>query len=281
MKRFGNGAMSLMQAISLKAAKTGGRVAGAGLVLGALILIVPTVLVPMPARAAAEHKLVGITIFSSVKTVLAEYGDPTEILTGADVLNGPTFLTTLGASTSGTTSLGPSGQVGATGATAPMGMPGAMAGGYPGAGAGRQPGSMGQFGPGGPMGQFGPNGPMSRMGMGAAGAASSDATGGDTTVAPDDALYVYQKPNGVILEFLATADGRVIQIEVLGYKGSAKTERGITLGSSYSTVIDKYGYPESLDASNGVTTMKYLDKQHVSFQLHENKVVGITVAAVE
>ncbi len=114
----------------------------------------------------------------------------------------------------------------------------------------------------------------------AAPAASSTPT--DTSDTAGEARFVYDRPNNVELQFLMSPDGRVIEITVLGYKSTVKTTRNISLGSTYGTVITKYGYPEAQDTSTtGILMIRYLEKQHVAFQLHNGKVVGITVAAVE
>jgi hypothetical protein len=196
------------------------------LVLGALLLA------PMPANAA-EHALVGIKIFAPVKTVLAHFGNPSQILTGADIGGAPSSDSTAGAPSPGAP-------------TPPMNRPPEF-----GAGAQQQPAS----------------------GNSTAGSTTDDTTG--------EVMYVYQKSGSLTIEFLLSPDGRVIQISLLGYHATSKTSRGIGLGDSYTDVIRAYGYPESQDTENSILTMKYLTKQNVAFNINKNKVVGITVAAVE
>jgi hypothetical protein len=274
MKLSGNGATSPMYYTPSKLANFARISAKTIIHAGAILTIAATALLPMPARAA-EHELAGIRIFASVRDVLDRFGDPTQILTGAAAQSGPTFANMSGANTNGSP-FGPGGAA-ASGQFGPTGAPGSVGPGGNPFGGGRPSFNPGvpMMGPNGPMGPFGPGGPM-----GQAGQMGPNGTAG-TSTPTDEVLYVYQRSGGIILEFLLSPDGRVIQIEILGYKAATKTSKGVGLGTSYSTVIDKYGYPESQDSTGNALTVKYLDKQHVSFQLHQNKVVGITVAAVQ
>lgn len=110
-------------------------------------------------------------------------------------------------------------------------------------------------------------------------AASSTAAGAP---AANQVVYEYNTKSGTTLDFTISTDGRVIQISAAGQKNAeVRTLRGVTLGTTYIDVINKYGYPESQDVDNAVITMRYVDKAHVAFQLFNQKVVSVTVAAVE
>ncbi|HEY3331122.1 MAG TPA: hypothetical protein VGK19_13930 [Capsulimonadaceae bacterium] len=133
-------------------------------------------------------------------------------------------------------------------------------------------------GPVGPQpGEFGGPG----AGMPAPGAAPGSAAAA-ATAAANTVIYEYNTKAGITLDFTMSNDGRVIQISASGQKNAnVKTSRGVTLGTSYIDVINKYGYPESQDTVNSVLTMRYVEKAHVAFQLFNQKVVSVTVAAVE
>jgi hypothetical protein len=201
---------------------------------------------------AAEHSLAGIRIFASVRDVLNKYGDPNQILTGAAAQGG--------ASTAGPG--GAQGGGGPIGAVPPMQFGGGGPA-FPGFGGGM---------PGGMPGGFPPNG------QGGSSAGGSTTSGNP---APGEVLYVYNRPNNTTVDFLLSPDGRVIQITVLGYKGNVLTERGVGLGTNYGKIVARYGYPEGQDNNGTALTMTYLAHNHVSFTLKNEKVVGITVAAIE
>lgn len=106
-----------------------------------------------------------------------------------------------------------------------------------------------------------------------------------SAAAPAEASQVvweYAGKNNTTVDFTLSGDGRVIQIYVSGLKANnVVTSRGVTLGTPYTAVLAKYGYPESQDSAGPILTMRYTEKSHVAFQLYNNKVVSITVAAVE
>lgn len=95
-------------------------------------------------------------------------------------------------------------------------------------------------------------------------------------------------------QFFIGADGRVMQIRALGYgsgggasgdgsSGGArvKTARGITLGATRSQVVQKYGSPELEQQAGPLRIASYTKRARVSFQFLRNKVIAITVAAIE
>jgi hypothetical protein len=226
-------------------------------------------LAPTPARAA-EHALAGIHIFASYKEVMHIFGEPTQILTGVSATQGSASNSAAGMGAAAGAPIGPN-QFG------------------PPAGVGMQ-GQAGAFGPANQFRtmmnrppQFGPPqfGQPSSTAPAGFGAPATGVPSADTNADPNDVRYVYKRSDGTILEFLLSADGRVIQIDLQGYKAATKTSRGISLGSKYGDVTDKYGYPEAQETSGDILTMEYLEKQDVSFQIHHNKVVGITVVAAK
>jgi hypothetical protein len=114
------------------------------------------------------------------------------------------------------------------------------------------------------------------------GAGSTPSTG---SAAPDEVTYQYALRPGLSCSFILSSDGRVIQISVVGSLGqhaeTARTSRGITLGSAYSDVITKYGFPEHQAAQGATLTALYTEHAHCAFQFQNNRVIGITVAEVE
>jgi len=103
-----------------------------------------------------------------------------------------------------------------------------------------------------------------------------------TQTAPDQVVYRYTLKNDVRVDFTFSSDGRVVQITAAGAKGAeVKTNKSVTLGTPYTTVLDKYGFPEHQQNENGFLTARYTDKSHVAFQFYQNKVVSITVTAAD
>ena len=99
---------------------------------------------------------------------------------------------------------------------------------------------------------------------------------------PSQATWEYMLKNNISVSLTLSSDGRVIQINVGGVRDhEVMTRRGITLGSLYSAVLTKYGYPESQDISGVYLRAFYTEKAHCGFLFIQNKVVGIIVAAVE
>ncbi len=211
-------------------------------------------LAPIGAAHAAEHTLAGIRVFASVHDVLAHYGNPNRIITDASQF-------------SATTTSGTSATPGGSG-MAQMGVPGL---------GGMRRGAAEFGGASGAPGMGAPANPYASPGS-----PGQDSSASDQSSTSGEVMYVYNRPGGVTYDFLLSPDGRVIQITVLGYKSAnVKTGRGIQLGTLYSVMIGRYGYPEGQSNGNGVLTATYLERQHASFQLRNNHVVGITVAAVE
>lgn len=98
-----------------------------------------------------------------------------------------------------------------------------------------------------------------------------------------ETTLIYERPGGVIYEFLVNKDGYVVQAKAIGYEdksGLARTSRGIKLGDTYQKVVAAYGWPKEHQNMGATLYIRYPD-HHVGFQLYDNKVVSIIVAAME
>jgi hypothetical protein len=196
---------------------------------------------------AIERSLLGIHIYSNVKTVLHRFGNPTYVLNA-----GQSYNTT----TSSVTYSG-----------APQ---------MPGQGAGSD--QIGNALP--PLQPLG--GPVSAYGAPQLPEDYNTATA-DTAPVNGEVTLVYEKGNGNTYEFVLSTSGSVVQITALGYSDPiAKTIKGIRFGSTYTQLLNHYGYPESQNESDGgVRVVDYAKRAHVAFELLNNQVVGIVVAAVD
>ncbi len=253
--------------------------------------------------SGAETSLGGIKLYDSGTRVIAVYGSP-------DVIEAVAL---------GGTSAGPGG--GAAGGPRGAGLPGGPAGGKglgaPGVGGGaggagadvqlpgvpgdfgfgdsfldrqgRQGGASGLMGPsagppgGGPGtgGVPGPNGmaPQAPPGMG------GPAGGGGNS---DRVLYtrwIYNR-NASKFGFILDKWNHVVQCEAIGIQaGKASTRRGITFGSTFAQIINKYKDPDGYEINGDNIVVRYLSKDKCAFRLNrlgENKpyvVTAIVVAA--
>lgn len=264
-----------------------------------------------PASAQIERVLAGIRLNTSVRNVIARFGNPKQVVVGDVPIRLPRTTVAGGVAGGGFSAAGGFGGAGgypgaggglegpAAGGVSPFpvtgGYPGG-AGGYPGGGAmgglegpGGLPG-MGGY-PGGGAGGFGGypgggmGGPTDMPGGGFGGAIGGGGGFGNTnsTLArQQETTLIYDRPGGISYEFLIGADGRVIQIRAIGYTGtSVKTAKGIRLGSSYATVLQRYGYPEEHMNVGPILVASYRNKNHTQFQFLNNKVIAITIASVE
>jgi hypothetical protein len=310
---------------------------------------------------AIERQFLGIRMLSKVQTVLARFGNPTQVTVGQVAYNLPGQPAGMAgmAGVPGRAGLagvpGAPGIAGLTGTPAVPGMPpyggfggmppmpgvgaatgGAMVGGRPGMMTGGsftpRPGMMGGGMPGGfgaeyeddipgvpmmggPMigapasgapalpGLPGGIGAPARPGMpsmpgtpalpGVAGIGGTPAGVGLPSVGlrttPGGMMYeqettlIYERPGGVIYEFLVNKNGYVVQAKAIGYEdksGLARTSRGIKLGDTYQKVVAVYGWPKE-HQNTGTTLFVRYPNHHVAFQFYDNKVVSIIVAAME
>jgi hypothetical protein len=103
------------------------------------------------------------------------------------------------------------------------------------------------------------------------------------TMFEQETTLIYERPGGVIYEFLVNKDGYVVQAKAIGYEdksGLARTARGIKLGDTYQRVVAAYGWPKE-HQNMGTTLYVRYPNHHVAFQFYDNKVVSIIVAAME
>jgi hypothetical protein len=298
---------------------------------------------------AIERQFLGIRMLSKVQTVLARFGNPTQVTVGQVAYNLPGQQAGMAgmagvpgrAGLAGAPGLpGAPGMAGFTGTPGVPGMPpyGGYGGMPPMAGVGAMGGraGMGRFGggagldeeegmamTGGPMmggpmmgapttgapglpGLPGGIGSPMRPGMpsmpgtpampgmpGMAGMGGTPAGVGLPSVGlrttPGGMMYeqettlIYERPGGVIYEFLVNKDGYVVQAKAIGYEdksGLARTSRGIKLGDTYQKVVAVYGWPKE-HQNMGTTLYVRYPNHHVAFQFYDNKVVSIIVAAME
>ena len=140
-------------------------------------------------------------------------------------------------------------------------------GGYPGGGGGGYPGGGGGYpGAGGGGGGFG------------GGGGGTDPTGA-ALPGKQAVTLVYDRALGGALEFTISPDKRVVQIRETGYSGAFGTARSIKLGTTYSQVVARYGYPENTYIAGSIVNIDYKDTLHCGFQFLDQKLVGIIVAA--
>lgn len=243
------------------------------------------------ASAAAERSLAGIRIFSRQNAVLAKYGNPSQVIVGGQ------STTVLGGGAGGGSGAPAGGGFGGGGG----GYPGGGGGGYPGGGGGGgYPGGGGGYPGGGALpgfgggagaapGEFGGGGGKGLGGFGAGGEASGGFGGGGGGVASatssKEYTWVYDRPDGSSLEFTFSSDGRVVQIRATGFKANVRTLKGVALGMPYSSVVSRYGSPESQSVQGAVLNANYSERNHAAFQFVNSgrgqKLVGIIVAAVQ
>lgn len=261
---------------------------------GAFVAAALAAFAAAPVQAAgAERSLAGIAIFAPGSSVTKKFGNPNQILVGGVA---PPPFSPAGASG------GPGGSGGYSGAQGgtPGGYPGASSssggfpgsssgGGYPGGGGGF-PGARGEEGGTGSLPGFGSSSSGGFPGSGGGfpggqsgfpGGASGFPGGGAATVAPQkpSVTLVYNRANGGSLEFTVSPDKRVVQIRETGYSGTYGTTRGIKLGTSYSAVVARYGYPENTDIAGPIINIDYRSTLHCGFQFLDQKLVGIVVSS--
>jgi len=236
----------------------------------------------LSAASGPERSLAGIRIFAPGSEVTRKFGNPSRILVG-----GVSAATGGGGAAAGSSGGGYPGGGGG-------GYPGGGGGGYPGGGGGRGPVSSGISSgdggagtlPGGGGGYPGGGGGYPGGGGGYPGGGGGAPGGGGATDATGAALpgkqpvtLVYDRALGGALEFTISPDKRVVQIRETGYSGAFGTARSIKLGTTYSQVVARYGYPENTYVVGSIINIDYKDALHCGFQFLDQKLVGIIVAA--
>ncbi|MES1228173.1 MAG: hypothetical protein ABUL72_05840, partial [Armatimonadota bacterium] len=124
----------------------------------------------------------------------------------------------------------------------------------------------------------GGGGPAAGGGGGGGGAAAPSGTATYTR-------WVYNKDNSKYA-FVLDQNNRIIQIEALGIRNSKiRTKKGVTFGSSFAQIMNRYNIPEQYEFGGGNLVMKYLVKYRVVFRLAKldakkpHVVTGIVIAA--
>lgn len=220
-----------------------------------------------------ESSLAGIRCGRSANTILAKWGNPTRITTGATqaevasiqapIASGPSYIPPGGGA-----AMGPFGE-GLNQAASMLGMQSAplpMLGGL------QPPGMPGSPGTGMPG--------MSGM----PGMPGSTGTPAQETrlLSQEEVTWTYDLPNGITLEFIIT-NGIITQITVGGEGpwGLSRTRTGLQLGDSYKLVLTVCGFPEEPQRYVGrFLRVSYVEKNRVLFTFLNKKVVGITIAMV-
>ena len=247
------------------------------------------------AASGPERSLAGIPIFAPGSEVTRKFGNPSRILVG-------------GISPAAGAVLGAGAAMGGGG-----GYPGGGGGGYPGGGGGYPGGGGGGGGAaplsGGPSSAGGGNAGVGLLpgfggiptggggypgggggypggGGGYPGGGGGGYPGGGAVDSTGAALpgrqtvtLIYDRALGGDLEFTISPDKRVVQIRETGYSGAYGTARGIKLGTKYSQVVARYGYPENTSIAGSIINTDYKDTLHCGFQFLDQKLVGIIVAA--
>ena len=112
--------------------------------------------------------------------------------------------------------------------------------------------------------------------------------GGGGTGSTDRILYtrwIYNR-NASKFGFILDQWNHVVQCEAIGIQpGKARTRRGITFGSTFAQIIEKYKDPDGYEISGDNIVVRYLSQAKCAFRLNRlgaNKpyvVTGIVVAA--
>lgn len=249
---------------------------------------------PQARRGTAENRLVGISLYDTGAKLVSTYGSPDEI----QALT-PGGGAAAGGGGGGGTGRGGGGGGGASSGAATEAPPAASLGDGDGFalvgdpfGSGKEwrqqggssvgaPVSAGD-GPGGGGGDDGGRGGApSGRGGGGGGAAGGGGNSGKVIFT----RWVYKR-SGSRYSFVLDKFNRVIQIEAIGMKnGNVKTRRGITFGSSFSSLIKAYNAPDSYEVNGDSLVVRFLVRDRVAFRLNRlykdkpQVVTGVVVAA--
>lgn len=230
-----------------------------------------TALLAIPGAAlAAESGLMGIKLYDTGVDVVKKFGSPTDI----EAITFEGQQTGGGGGGGGGTGGGGgfSGGGGAGGQTAEARLPGQFT---------VPPLGMNQMGGIVPPG-MGPDGRPSGSG-GGGGAGGGGTTGNITT---QYVRWIYRRGAGSSINFVLNKFNKVVQIEIIGISNSAaRTTKGITLGTSMASVIQKYGDPDGYDIGTDYFMVRFLRSHNVAFRFaRENantpyRCTGIVVSA--
>ena len=243
---------------------------------------------PQARVGSAENALVGIALFDPGTRVIAKFGSPDRIEglavdTAAGPADGGAGGSRGGAPGSGGGASAPgSSRGGGGGGTAPatsrkdfIGEP------FNDSGWLRQtPGTMSpppSDDTGGSGGSAAGGGGGSRGGGGASGGG-----GGQKVIYT---RWIYNR-GGTRYGFVLDKFNRVAQIEAIGLSNrSVRTKRGISFGSSFGTIINKYRAPDGYEINGDNIVVRYLVRDRVAFKLSRvnpkkpHVVTGVVVAA--
>lgn len=185
----------------------------------ALMLLAGAATVHAASVPRFERQLLGIRLMSRGNTILKKYGSPHRVLvTNAAILNYTTVrLANRDFLTVSVIPVDPN--AAAAGAANPY--------------APASPGAN-------PYSPTAPTGPTPGM-----------ESGGATPQGGQYVVWIYQYPKkGITNVFVLDEEGRIVQIGQAGSQPSAKTARGLGIGSTYSDVVRAYGFPERHDRVN-------------------------------
>ncbi len=244
---------------------------------------------PQARKGTAENRLIGISLYDTGSKVVSTYGSPDEIL----ALSPGTLTGTGGAGGGGGASGGGGGAAGGGGG--PSTPPSADNSGSdvialigdpfgPNTEWRQQRGGLGPRGEG-DGGDAGGRGGAPGAPGGDGGGRGGAAGGGGNSGKVIFTRWVYKR-NGSQYAFVLDKFNRVIQIEAIGLKNSSvKTRRGVTFGSSFSTLIKAYNAPDSYEVNGDNLVVRFLVRDRVAFRLNRlvkdkpQVVTGIAIAA--
>lgn len=241
---------------------------------------------PQARRGTAETRLIGVSLYDTGAKVVGIYGSPDEILalseSGGGAAGGG------GGAADGGGRGGDGGGNNPNGAGAPRAIEntGPLVGDPFGSGREwKQTGGASPRGGGAPSSAGDEGGRGGGPGLGGPGAPGG---GGTATGSSGKVIYtrwVYKRNNSRYA-FVFDKFNRVIQIEAIGMKNSSvKTRRGITFGSSFSSLIKAYNAPDSYEINGDNLVVRFLVRDRVAFRLSRlakdkpQVVTGVVVAA--
>jgi hypothetical protein len=110
--------------------------------------------------------------------------------------------------------------------------------------------------------------------------------GGGSTTNTQYVRWVYRRGAGGSLNVVLNKFNKVVQIESIGVSNpKVRTSRGVMLGSSLATIMQRYGTPDGYDVGTNYFMIRYLRSAKVAFRLtRENeraqfRTTGIVVSA--